>query len=265
MNNKFLFSIIICAYNSEKYISETLNSIVNQTYSNWEIILINDGSTDKTESIILEYIDKGVNIKYFYQKNHGFAFSRNLAIKKATSDWIVIIDHDDICLPNRLNIHYDQILNDKNNCKLFFGNTIHFDNISNKKKHFDQFDINNINMKKPNVASSLLSIGCFIDSESVVFNKIAAISAGLLNTKYKYVSDYDFFIKMGIIYNFNYTYLNVSKWRIHNKQATVTMKKIIRNEMFDIYVNYLFNKNIFFVCKLNIIIKLIKLLFKRII
>ena len=264
MTYKFLFSVIICAYNSEKYICETIDSVINQSYTNWEIILINDGSTDNTEDLIFRYINKGVNIKYFYQKNMGFAFSRNLAINHSSSDWIVIIDHDDICLPSRLDIHYNQITKDKKNCKLFFGNTIHFDeSLSINRKHFDQFNIKNIDIKKNKAALSLLYHGCFIDSESVVFNKIAALSVGLLNTKYKYVSDYDFFIKMGILYNFNFTFSDLSKWRVHEKQATKIMNKIIDKEIAHIYLDYLTNKNIFFLYKINILFKLLKLIIKK--
>ena len=103
------FDIMLCCYNSEKYLSETIESIIGQSYQNWEIIAINDGSSDSTEKIIFSYIEKGVPIKYYYQDNKGFASARNQAIELSTNDWIAIIDHDDICLPHRLEHHNRQI------------------------------------------------------------------------------------------------------------------------------------------------------------
>ncbi len=119
------FSIMICCYNSEKYIEETIESIINQTYPNWEIIIINDGSNDSTEKIVLKYVSQGYNIRYYYQENKGFASARNNAVHYASHDWIAIIDHDDICMPDRLKIQAKQILKNPD-AKLFFANTIHF-------------------------------------------------------------------------------------------------------------------------------------------
>jgi len=95
-------SINLCCYNSEKHLRETLESIVNQTYKDWELVIINDGSTDSTESIIKEYIEKGYPIIYHYQENHGLGYSRNEALKRSNGDYIAFIDHDDIWLPDKL-------------------------------------------------------------------------------------------------------------------------------------------------------------------
>ena len=97
-------SIIMCCYNSEDNIIETLNSIKNQTYKKWELVIINDGSTDETELIIKKfiYLNKDLNVRYFYQKNQGLGVSRNNAIKRTKYDWIAIIDHDDIWLSEKL-------------------------------------------------------------------------------------------------------------------------------------------------------------------
>ena len=71
MNEKIWFSIIICCYNSEKYLKYTLESVINQSYKLWELIIIDDGSSDKTKSIIDKYKTKNSKIKYFYQNNKG--------------------------------------------------------------------------------------------------------------------------------------------------------------------------------------------------
>tara|TARA_B100001027_G_C16259983_1_gene328889 strand:- start:729 stop:1538 length:810 start_codon:yes stop_codon:yes gene_type:complete len=262
--NQIFFSIIICCYNSQRYISETINSILNQSYKNYEIVVVNDGSSDDTEKIINQYKKRIKNFKYIYQKNKGFAHSRNVAINHAKGEWIVIIDHDDVCLKNRLEIHYDQIISNKNQSKLFFANTYHFNDEKIIKKHFDQFSLDNINLSKKYASNYLLTIGCFIDSESVVFKKNEAINIGGFNSKYKYLADYDFFIRMGEKYSLSFTTQLVSMWRVHNQQATIMMKNIYNKELINLYVNYLFNNNIFFYTKIKIFTLLIKSIIKNI-
>jgi glycosyltransferase involved in cell wall biosynthesis len=95
-------SINLCCYNSEKFLEETLRSIFSQTYIDWELVIINDGSTDSTENIINKYIDQGYPIIYHRQKNHGLGHSRNEAIKRSRGQYIAFIDHDDIWLPAKL-------------------------------------------------------------------------------------------------------------------------------------------------------------------
>lgn len=93
MNKKI--SIIVPMYNAEKNIERCVNSILNQTYCNLEIILINDGSTDKTEEICNNLIKKDNRIKYFYKKNSGVSETRNLGLDKAKGDFISFVDSDD--------------------------------------------------------------------------------------------------------------------------------------------------------------------------
>lgn len=95
-------SINLCCYNSEKYLRETLDSIVAQTYKDWELVIINDGSTDSTECIIQEYIAQGHPIAYYYQENKGLGYSRNEALKRSKGKYVAFIDHDDLWMPEKL-------------------------------------------------------------------------------------------------------------------------------------------------------------------
>tara|TARA_B100002051_G_C16701561_1_gene621285 strand:- start:247 stop:1056 length:810 start_codon:yes stop_codon:yes gene_type:complete len=237
-----MFSIILCCYNSEKYIEETLNSILSQTYKEWELIIVDDGSTDNTSIIIKNYINdnNNNNIKYFYQENKGFASARNLAVQNSNREWIVIIDHDDICLPNRLLIHKRQIENNSN-AKLFFADTIHFKDNKTIRNNFEIFNLKKIKTAKYEIYFSLIKQGCFIDSESVVFSKSAYYRVGKFNENYKYIADYDFFIKMGKIFDFDMSIEKVSKWRIHETQATNKLSRIYEKEYILLLLNNLFS------------------------
>lgn len=93
-----MISIIIPCYNAEKTIKRCLESVISQTYKNIEIVIINDGSTDKTDSIIKKYINDN-RIKYYNRSNHGIGKTRNFGIKEATGEYITFLDSDDY-LPN---------------------------------------------------------------------------------------------------------------------------------------------------------------------
>ena len=97
------YSIIIPIYNVEKYLSRCLDSILSQSYDNYEIICINDGSTDSSRKILESYIDKDSRIKLINQKNKGLGEARNTGITHAVGDYIWFIDSDDwIPDPNAL-------------------------------------------------------------------------------------------------------------------------------------------------------------------
>lgn len=88
----FLISVIIPTYNREKYVTEAINSVLNQTFKNYEIIVIDDGSADDTEIILRPYLDK---IRYIYQNNMGVSSARNMGISQAKGRWIAFLDSDD--------------------------------------------------------------------------------------------------------------------------------------------------------------------------
>lgn len=96
-------SIIVPNYNCEKFIEETVNSVINQTYGNWELLIVDDCSTDNSVEIIRKFCALDERIKLFVnEKNSGAAASRNRAMREATGKWIAFLDSDDLWLPEKL-------------------------------------------------------------------------------------------------------------------------------------------------------------------
>lgn len=133
-----LISIIIPAYNVECYISICINSILSQTYNNFEVIIINDGSTDKTGEICKKYALKDSRIKLFYQENKGVSAARNFGIEKASGNYIIFIDADDFLEDNMIKIMYDNI--NKYKCDIFICNynIIDTNGIKNNLNHSEK-------------------------------------------------------------------------------------------------------------------------------
>ena len=93
--NTPLISVIIPVYNTESFLKQCINSILGQTYQNWELLLINDGSTDGSPQICNEYQKKDSRIHVFHQANSGVSAARNLGIMQAKGKWITFVDSDD--------------------------------------------------------------------------------------------------------------------------------------------------------------------------
>lgn len=99
-----LISVIVPSYNSEKYIQETILSVQNQSYQNWECLIIDDGSTDSTKEIVENLLLNDQRIKYYYKDNSGLSDSRNYGVNVATGDFIQFLDSDDILFPKKFEL-----------------------------------------------------------------------------------------------------------------------------------------------------------------
>jgi glycosyltransferase involved in cell wall biosynthesis len=104
------FTIIIPLYNKEKYIENAINSILNQTFTDFEVLIVNDCSTDKSVEIASEFLSEKVQIVH-HEKNSGLAATRNTGIKKATSNYVTFLDADDLWKPHFLEKTYNLIQN----------------------------------------------------------------------------------------------------------------------------------------------------------
>jgi len=112
-NNQPLFSVVIPSYNREEIIKKAIDSVLSQSFQNFEIIVIDNGSTDSTKQIVESYASS--KIKYFFQKGSGSPASpRNAGIRKSSAEWICFLDSDDYWLPNKLEVLNREINTSKN-------------------------------------------------------------------------------------------------------------------------------------------------------
>jgi teichuronic acid biosynthesis glycosyltransferase TuaG len=113
------------AYNAEKYIGESINSVIRQTYQNWELVIVDDGSTDNTKQIIDRYKTHESRIKYIYQENGRQGKARNNGIRNSTGDFIAFLDADDLWDKNKLAIQINLI--EQVQADLIYANCYLFD------------------------------------------------------------------------------------------------------------------------------------------
>ena len=109
MTTKPKISVIIPVYNVEKWLNKCVDSILSQSYENFEVILVNDGSTDKSGDICDKYLKEDNRVKVFDILNSGQSVARNIGLKEAKGDYILFIDSDDYIEKNTLKRMYEKI------------------------------------------------------------------------------------------------------------------------------------------------------------
>lgn len=115
--NKCLVTVIVPVYNAEQYLAECIESVIDQTVQDWQLILVDDGSTDASPDICKEYALKDTRITYLKQENQGVSVARNNGLKHADSEWVTFLDSDDCFAPFALEI----LLNKKPNTLFLMG------------------------------------------------------------------------------------------------------------------------------------------------
>lgn len=185
MQTKKLISVLIPVFNVEKYLDEALNSIESQTYDNIEIILINDCSSDRTESICLEHKKKNNNIIYYKNENNlGIAESLNKALSLSNGEYIVRMDGDDISLENRIQTMFD-FLEKNQHIDIVGTSTITIDENGNEIGHYYPIEKHNEILKTIYWASPLLHIWM---CKKEIYNDVGFY-------KFPPIEDYDFLLR----------------------------------------------------------------------
>lgn len=181
-----MISVILAVYNSEHFIGEAIQSILNQTLADFELIIINDGSTDRSEDVILSFQDP--RIRYYKQENKGVAGAKNAGLKQAKGEYITIHDSDDISLPNR----FERMLKGLESSDIGF---VHSDMLlmTEKGKPFGYWQSNNIFPE--DLYPFFLNIGTPFNNPTIIFKR-EAINGILHDEQVKVGSDTDLVLQI---------------------------------------------------------------------
>ncbi len=184
---KPLVSILINCYNSANYISRAINSVINQTYNNWELIIWDDGSTDNTVNIIKNFKDDRIRL-FLQEKNLGLCKSRLNVIEKINGSLVSILDADDYFESEKI-LKQINVFKNKKDVALCTTWTKFYDENLSIKKIFKS-DLNNNDLKKKLLFHNI------IPHSSIMYKKEAAIEVGWYSKNYEYSQDYDLTLKL---------------------------------------------------------------------
>lgn len=245
-------SVIVPTYNNAQYICQAIESILNQTYRNFEIIVVDDGSTDNTAKILAPYKSK---IRYFYQHNQGPAVARSTGILNAKGQYLSFLDADDYWKPQNLEIK-EKILQRDPSLGAVFSNFFLFSNdaiISNNAidRHYPIFRREKITIaqlfshkelastKDPNTFFTVykgtifepLLFGNFINLCSILIRKDSQESVGLFRSDLRTQQDYEYWLRFSRQHKMAYVDLPLVAYRRHSTQLTAhkNIVKILRN------------------------------------
>lgn len=226
------FTIIIPCYNTENTVLETLESVSNLEYKLWEAIIVNDGSPDNLELLVLDFIKNDKRFRYYKKENGGLASARNYAIQKATGDYILPLDSDNMLRPQFLNWAVDIIEDETETIHVIYGDAMRFGDV-NKRWNvgaFDKFKMLNWN---------------YIDACSIihkdVFNRVGLYDAKM---PYQGLEDWDLWlgcINEGLKFHylhkitFDYRVTNNSMIKGFDDRMNKVSKKYIINKHSDLY------------------------------
>lgn len=189
------FSVIIPVYNKERFLKNTLQSVLSQSFADFEVILIDDGSTDQSQKIIASYTDS--RIHYFYQTNQGAAAARNFGITKAKAHYIAFLDADDYWYPECL-MHFKSMI-ERFAHEPVFASAVEVENAKNilpaqysiVKSQSPQI----VNFFDASLRESAICTSCAVFHKSV-FERI-----GYFDTTLKNGEDTDLWIRIGLEFN----------------------------------------------------------------
>lgn len=232
-----LVTIIIPVYNGSNFIKEAIDSALEQTYKNIEIIVVNDGSKDETEEIAKSYGDR---IRYFSKENGGVATALNLAIKEAQGEYLSWLSHDDLYYPNKIERQIEELEKlspPQRNETILFS---HFDILNaNENIRYEIPKIENFRAEEPFYIYNMLDV--FFSSKlcgcTLLFPRDVFKNHGYFNIEHKTIQDYSLFIsffKAGIKYQYIPEVLVTS--RHHKNQDTLKLMPLHLKEL-----NYLYH------------------------
>lgn len=211
-------SIIIPVYNAEKYLDECIQSALNQTYKNIEIIAVNDGSTDNSLDILKKYSEK---IKIITKENGGTASALNTGIESMTGDWFKWLGNDDVLYENAVEIlvkAVETFEGDAESC-IFYTHYATIDSSGKTIQDFIEPNYNDLTNFERNVILLDHHVG---NVNSSLIHKSVFDKCGKFFSEIKYREDYEFWLRCCLLYNYSiYLVPQITlKYRIHKKQLT---------------------------------------------
>lgn len=213
-------SIIIPVYNGENYLKEAIDSALNQTYNNIEVIVVNDGSIDNTEEIALSY---GKKILYYKKSNGGVSTALNLGIKKMSGDYFSWLSHDDLYLPEKIETQINYLF--QNN--LINTNTILYSNYIIIDQNSEEIKKVILDTKVLNVKREYALLRGAINGITLLIPKKGFDDCGYFNENLRCAQDYDLWLRLQQKYKFIHIINVLTQTRIHNEQDTLTNPKVI--------------------------------------
>jgi len=233
IKNKPLISVVMPVYNAKKYVGKAIESILNQTFNKFELIIVNDFSTDETMDVITSFSKKDSRIKIINNNTRlDIGNSLNRGIAFASSNIIARMDADDISIPDRLELQF-KLINSSRNIAVVGANIIIMDTAEN------YIATRTYPKSSDELKACLFKYSPFAHPV-VMFKKDMFNEAGGYDPKYSPTEDLDLWFRLGVKYRFASVSKNLLKYRLYEKSSSHKVIKSLELLVFKIRINAIF-------------------------
>jgi len=201
-------SVIIHTYNNEKFIAETVESVLNQTYKDYAVIVVDDGSVDGTRDALIPYMQK---IRYHYKENGGIASAKNAGIGLSQAEFVAFLDHDDLWAPDKLQLQME-CFNENSQVGLVYAKYTSFRDgkelRTKPEKGYSGW-----------IFKELLSKS-FIQTSTVVVKRECLDAVGPYDESFSLGDEYDMFLRIARKFQCSFIDKSLTRYRVHDTNAS---------------------------------------------
>ena len=201
-------NVIIHTYNNERFIAETVESVLNQTYKDYEIIVVDDGSVDGTRDALIPYMQK---IRYHYKENGGIASAKNAGIGLSQAEFVAFLDHDDLWVPDKLQLQMEHF-NENPQIGLVYAKYTSFRDgkelRTKPEKGYSGWIFKELLAKS------------FIQTSTVVVKRECLDAAGPYDETFSLGDEYDMFLRIARKFQCGFVDKGLTRYRVHDTNAS---------------------------------------------
>jgi len=201
-------SVIIHTYNNEKFIAETVESVLNQTYKDYAVIVVDDGSVDGTRDALIPYMQK---IRYHYKENGGIASAKNAGISLSETEFVAFLDHDDLWVPDKLQLQMEHF-NENPQIGLVYAKYTSFRDgkelRTKPEKGYSGWIFKELLAKS------------FIQTSTVVVKRECLDAAGPYDETFSLGDEYDMFLRIARKFQCGFVDKGLTRYRVHDTNAS---------------------------------------------
>lgn len=213
-----LVSVVIPVYNAAEHLKETLESIFSQTFTNLEVVAVDDGSADDSVAILRSYGDRVVLVE---QENQGPAAARNQGVKHARGEWIAFLDADDLWVPGKLEAQ----LASMNGCEWSYTDSIFMGGANDQKRDSE------LNDKPSGDVFEALICGNFIGTSSLMIKRAVFLEFDGFDQQLRSIQDWDLWMRIASRYPVAYLGEPMVKYRVHSSSTSRSTRKTLPNHL----------------------------------
>jgi len=220
-------NVLIPAFNAARYLPTAIESVISQTFDDWQIMLVNDGSTDNTEQVVAPYIEQlGDKIQYIRQENRGLPAARNTGIRQSSGEYLALLDADDVWLPCRLSESIDTLTN-RPQAGLSYGLITQIDSDGHIGYTFE----GNRRHAEGCIASYIYMRKVELPCPTLTFRRKCLDEVGLFDESMRATEDRDLWLRIALKYEVAFVPKVLAYYRVSPQSMSADPERMLRAQL----------------------------------